>query len=109
MYAIIRDRGRQYTVRAGDKLDIDLLPASEDAEMQFEDVLLVSDGTGVKIGQPTVSGACVTARRLANQVLGKKIEVMKFRRRNGGSQTKTGHRQRYTRIEIASIDMGGES
>ena len=107
MYAVIRDRGRQYTVREGDTINIDLLSDHQDdaKAIDFEEVLLVSDDEGVKIGRPMVDNAKVSATLVEAVVQGPKIEVMKFRRRKD-SQTKTGHRQRYTRIKIEKIEVG---
>jgi large subunit ribosomal protein L21 len=106
MYAIIRDRGRQYTVREGDTIDIDLLSPKEEPEaINFDDVLLVSNDDGVKIGRPSLDNAKVSATLVKAIVQGPKIIVMKFRRRKD-SQVKTGHRQRYTRIKIDKIEVG---
>lgn len=102
MYAIIRDRGRQFTVRENETLDIDLKAGVGDS-IEFDEVLLVGEGDSVKVGTPTVEGAKVSAKVVAAEVKGKKIEVMRFRRRQG-SQTKTGHRTKYTRIQIEKIE-----
>ena len=103
MYAIIRDRGRQYTVREGDTIDIDLL-SGDQKEINFDEILLVSNDKGVQIGRPTVGQAKVSATLVKAEVQGPKIEVMKFRRRKD-SKVKTGHRQRYTRIKIDKIEV----
>lgn len=104
MYAIIQDRGRQYRVEEGSVVNIDLLSTDNDS-IEFENVLLVGSDDGVKVGQPTVASAKVSAKVLEAVVKGPKIEVMKFRRRKD-SQTKRGHRQKYTRVQIEKIHAG---
>jgi len=102
VYAIIEDGAHQYKVEEGQTLEIQLhdLPDGQ-RTLEFGNVLMVSDGENVKIGQPYVDGAKVTAT-VAGEVKGDKIDVIKFRRRKG-YQRKVGHRQRYLRIHIDKI------
>lgn len=102
MYAIIDDHGRQYTVRAGDLVDIDLEDAPEQQSITFDRVLMVRDESGMKIGTPTVAGAKVVATVLGD-VKGKKLIIRKYRRRKN-YRRKQGHRQHYTRVRIESIE-----
>ena len=103
MYAIISDRNNQATVRVGDEIACDLMDdAAVGSEIQFDNVLLVSDESGVKVGKPTVDGASVKAEVLG-ETKGKKITVLRFKRRKN-IRTKTGHRQSYTKVRITSID-----
>lgn len=102
MYAIIRDRGNQYKVSPGDVVQIDLLDANEGEGITFDDVLLTSNGDAVQVGEPRVSGAKVSAT-VVGQAKGEKIDVVHFRRRKD-SMSKTGHRQKYTRVKIDGIE-----
>jgi large subunit ribosomal protein L21 len=102
MYAIIEDQGRQYTVKEGDLLDIDLKDATEKESVVFDKVLLVRDDADTKVGTPTVGGAKVVAT-VVGEVKGKKIVVRKFKRRKN-YRRKLGHRQRFTRVRIDSIE-----
>lgn len=101
MYAIIADGGRQYKVEEGQTLEIDFRELEEGADFTFDRVLAVSDGENFKLGSPTVSGASVTAKVLGESK-GEKIFVQKFRRRKN-SKRRTGHRQKYVKVQIASI------
>ncbi len=101
MYAIIIDGGRQYKVTEGQELVIDYRNASEGDAMQFDRVLAVSTGDELKLGEPTLGGAKVTAKVLG-VAQGPKITVQKFRRRKG-YRRKTGHRQLYTKVQIDKI------
>jgi large subunit ribosomal protein L21 len=100
MYAIIDDKGRQYTVRAGDVIDVDLKDA--EGQITFDRVLMVRDGAATKVGTPTVEGAKVTGT-VVGEVKGKKIVFRKYRRRKN-YRRKIGHRQHFTRVKIESIE-----
>lgn len=101
MYAIVADGGRQYKVEEGQTLEIDFRELEAGSEFTFDRVLAVSDGEDFKLGSPTVSGATVTAKVVGNE-LGDKIYVQKFRRRKN-SKRRTGHRQKYVKVQISTI------
>ncbi|MDP7287457.1 MAG: 50S ribosomal protein L21 [Phycisphaerae bacterium] len=104
MYAVIEDSGQQFRVSQGDVLDVDLRDLADDAkEVTFDRVLLVSDEDDVKIGTPLVTGAKVVAEVVDPEFKGKKVYIHRLRRRKA-SRTKTGHRQKYLRVRITSID-----
>ena len=67
----------------------------------LSEVLLVGSGDGVKVGTPTVGGAKVQAKIVA-QDRAPKIIIFKFRRRKN-YRRKTGHRQPFTALEITGI------
>jgi large subunit ribosomal protein L21 len=103
VYAVIEDSGRQFRVSEGDVVDVDLRELDENAtEVTFDRVLLVSDEDEAKIGTPLVDGASVTAEIVDKEAKGPKLHVQKWRRRKA-SRRKTGHRQKYLRLRIASI------
>ena len=102
MYAVIRDRSRQTTVRQGDVIDLDLSSDLEPGStLTFDEVLLVGDEGEVRVGRPTVEGASVTAEVLG-EAKGKKLVAFRFKRRKN-VRVKRGHRQRYTRVRITEI------
>lgn len=102
MYAIILDGGRQYKVETGQKLDIDLRgEANAGDTIEFSQVLAIGGDEGLKLGSPSIEGAKVSATVLGEEK-GDKIFVQKFRRRKSYHR-RTGHRQRYTRVEIKDI------
>jgi large subunit ribosomal protein L21 len=101
MYAVIRDGGRQFTVREGDRILVDRKDLKPEAEVRFEEVLLLGDEKGAKIGKPTVSGASVVGKVLGERK-GEKLVVFKFRRRKD-SKSKKGHRQLYTAVRVEKI------
>jgi hypothetical protein len=64
MYAIFVDGGRQYKVTEGQELDLDYRDVTSGQELTFERVVAISDGDGIKLGEPLVGGASVTAEVL---------------------------------------------
>lgn len=103
MYAIVKDGGHQFRVTAGQKLDIELRSAKAGEEIVFDQVLLVG-GDAVKVGAPTVGGAKVVAV-VEGESLGDKVHGIRKRRRDS-SQTRFGHRQKYTTVTIKEIVAG---
>lgn len=101
MYAIIRTGGKQYQVAQGDQLRVESLAGNVGDTVELDDVLLVVDGENVKVGQPLVEGAKVTAK-IVEQGKAKKVLVYKKKRRKG-YEVKRGHRQHYTALRIEGI------
>lgn len=100
-YAIIQTGGRQFRVQPGDVLDVELLDAEPGSETVFEEVLLAADDSGVKIGEPLIAGAKVTAE-VIEEHKGPKLISYKFKRRKGYHRT-VGHRQKLTRVKVGQI------
>ena len=100
MYAIIATGGKQYKVSEGDVIRVEKLNAEPGAEISFDQVIAVSDGT-LKVGAD-VAGATVAATVL-DQGRGKKVVVYKYKRKTGYHK-KNGHRQAYTQVKIDKIN-----
>lgn len=99
MFAIIKTGGKQYRVAEGDVLTIEKL-APVEGEVVFEEVLLIVNGE-VKIGRPFVAGAKVFAEVL-EEGKGKKKMVFRYKSKTR-QHKKKGHRQPYTKVQIAKI------
>ncbi|NNF51271.1 MAG: 50S ribosomal protein L21 [Gammaproteobacteria bacterium] len=104
MYAVIRTGGKQYRVKDGAVLRVEKLDAEEGATIEFDEVLMVGNGDKITVGKPLVKGGKVTAT-VEEQGRGRKIEVIKFKRRQGYKRNK-GHRQAFTRVKVTGI-VGG--
>ena len=102
--AVIRTGGKQVIVAEGDVIEVELLSAEPGQEVTFDEVLMIVDGGGSKIGAPKVAGASVSAKVL-KEVKGEKTRAVFFRRHKDSMTTK-GHRQRYHRVEITGIAAG---
>jgi large subunit ribosomal protein L21 len=80
------------------------LQGDEGGEVEFNDVLLGSDGGSVKTGAPTIDGAKVVGE-IGRHGRGEKIVVFKFKRRKNYAR-KQGHRQGFTEVKINDISLG---
>ena len=101
MYAVIESGGKQYRVSPGDVIQVEKLDAPEGQTVDLNQVLMVSDDQGVRVGNPVLSGTTVTAK-VKSHGRDDKIKVFKMRRRKHYRKTQ-GHRQYYTEIEITGI------
>ncbi|WP_025321278.1 50S ribosomal protein L21 [Deferrisoma camini] len=102
MYAVIRTGGKQYLVGQGDFVKVEKLPGDVGQEVVFEEVLLVNDGSELKLGKPVVEGVRVRGT-IVEQGRDKKIIVFKMKRRKG-YRRKQGHRQHYTGVKVEAIE-----
>jgi large subunit ribosomal protein L21 len=103
MYAIVRDRSRCLTLRAGDELWVDRMPdAVAGSELVFDQVQLLKKEDGsVAVGTPHIDGASVVAE-VVTEVKDKKIHIQTFKRRKD-THRRMGHRQLYTAIRVKEI------
>jgi large subunit ribosomal protein L21 len=101
MYAVIKTGGKQYRVAQGETLRIESLEANAGDAIEFDQVLMVGEGSDVRIGTPLVDGGKVTAT-VKSHGRGKKVEIIKFRRRKHHMK-RMGHRQNFTEVEITGI------
>ena len=101
MYAIVEDSGTQIKLSTGDVLEVDVRELEGDS-ITLDHVLMIGGGKGKPtVGTPYVEGASVTFE-VIEEVKGKKIDVIKFKRRKG-YRRKTGHRQRYLKVRVGEI------
>ncbi len=101
MFAVINTGGKQYAVKKGDILEIEKLAAKEGEKVEFDQVLLIKDKSGVQIGKPLLKGAKVSGT-VVEQKKGEKIIIFKKKRRKQYRRTK-GHRQLLTSVVIDDI------
>ena len=98
--AVVKVGGKQYVVTEKETLLVDLLP--EGTKELTLDALLVVDGDKTTVGTPTVKGVVVTATVVDDLVKGDKIRVIRYKSKKRVHK-ETGHRQKYSKIEVASI------
>lgn len=98
--AVILVGGKQYLVEEKETLRVDLLPAGT-KELET-DALLLIDGDKTTVGTPTVKGVKVLAHVVEEKVAGEKVRVIRYHSKKR-VHTETGHRQKYSLIEIVSI------
>ena len=100
-YAVVETGGKQYLVKAGGELSVELLAAEPTKKVILDRVLAISDGKELKIGTPLVDGAKVTAD-VVRHFRDHKVVSFKKKRRKGYSR-KVGHRQEQTLLKVVSI------
>lgn len=100
MKAVVKISGKQYLVSEKESLLVDLLP--EGTKELTLDALLVIDGDKIKVGTPTVKGSSVKAKVVEAEVKGDKLRVIRYKSKKRVHK-ETGHRQKYTKIEITLI------
>ncbi len=105
MYAVFRTGGKQYRAAKGDVLRLEKIEGEEGASVEFDNVLLIGDGSDIKVGNPVVAGSFVTAK-VIRQGKSKKVSVVKFKRRQNYLRQGT-HRQFFTEVEITGINASG--
>ena len=104
-YAIVQDGGKQYRAVEGSTIEVDHFESEVGQQVDLEQVLLVVEDGNVSVGTPMVNGAKVQAT-VVSQVKGPKIIVFKYKPKKH-YRVKTGHRQKYTRLQINSISLQG--
>ncbi len=102
MYAIVEIAGQQFKVQKDQFLFVHHLNKETGATVEFDKVLLVDNNGKVSVGSPTVAGAKVTAKVIADMIKGDKVIIFKKKRRKGYKR-KNGHRQQFTKIQIENI------
>ena len=101
MYAVFRTGGKQYRAAKGDVLRLEKIDGDEGASVKFDDVLLIGEGSDIKVGKPVLAGSSVSAK-VIRQGKSKKVPVVKFKRRKNYLRQGT-HRQFFTEVEITGI------
>lgn len=100
MKAVVKVGGKQYVVAEKETLLVDRLP--EGTKELTLDALLTIDGDKTTVGTPTVKGVAVKAKVVDEEVKGDKLRIIRYKAKKRVHK-ETGHRQKYTRIQIASI------
>jgi large subunit ribosomal protein L21 len=101
MYAVIETGSKQYRVKTGDTLQVELLAVEAGQPVNFDRVLLVNNDGKLSVGSPTVASATVVAD-VVEHIRGEKKVAYKMKRRKGFRKT-IGHRQELTVVKIKEI------
>ncbi len=100
MKAVVKVGGKQYIVTEKETLLVDLLP--EGTKELTLDALLTIDGDKSTVGTPLVKGVKVSAKVVDEEVKGDKLRIIRYKSKKRVHK-ETGHRQKYSRVQVTSI------
>lgn len=101
MYAVFQSGGKQHRVTEGETVRLEKLSNVTGEKIDFDQVLMISDGETIKVGSPLINGGLVQAEVMAHG-RADKIKIIKFRRRKH-YRKQQGHRQWFTDVKIIGI------
>ncbi len=101
--AVIETGGKQYLVSEGDKIKIEKIENDIGSKIEFDKILLFSDGKKTEIGQPFIKVGKVEGEVIRTG-RAKKIIVFKYHRKTRYRKKNT-HRQWFSEILIKKIDF----
>lgn len=99
MTAVIETGGKQYRVKAGDRVRVEKLPGTVGETVTLDKVLLTSEGNQAQLG-----GSAKVIAEIVAHGKAKKVVVFKKRRRKRYRRFR-GHRQPYTTLLIKDIQV----
>ncbi len=102
MYAVVETGGKQYRVEPGAEVRVERLDGEKGDEIVLDRVLLVAGEGQTRVGTPVIDGVKVKAE-VVHQGRARKILVFKYKKRKR-YRVKTGHRQPFTLLRVASIE-----
>ncbi len=100
MKAVVKVGGKQYVVTEKETLLVDRLP--DGTKELTLDAMLIIDGDNTTVGTPLVKGVAVKANVIEAEVKGDKLRIIRYKAKKRVHK-EMGHRQKYSRIQIASI------
>ena len=100
MLAVIKTGGKQYVVKPGDKIKIEKIEGEAGKEVSFSEVLLLEKDGKTEIGTPFLKTE--VQGKILSQGKGDKVTIFKYKSKTR-RQTKKGHRQLYTEVEVMKI------
>ena len=97
--AVVKTGGKQYKVKAGDKLKVEKLIGKEGKDVKL-DTLLIAEGDKVEVGTPMLKDK--VEAKVIRQFRDKKIRVVKYKNKTRYHKV-YGHRQHLTELEITKV------
>jgi len=98
-FAVIATGGKQYIVREGDTMLVELLGDHAEGEKIEFDALMTDDGKTSKIGTPHVGKVQAT---YLGEKKGKKLTIIRYKAKSNRDR-RLGHRQHYAQVQIDKI------
>lgn len=101
LFAIVVSGGKQYRVAPGDQILVDRLAAEPGSSIKLGRVLLLRDGTDIKVGTPGIDGIDVDVKVLAHR-RGPRVESLRYKSKKR-VRVHHGGRADLTAIQIVSV------
>lgn len=102
MYAIVGVAGFQFKMAPDQVVRVPLMSEHEPGQkLTLENVLLISDDSGVKIGRPTVPGATVEVEIVAHGRTRKQLAAVYKRRKD--YRRRWGFRAEFTEVRVGAF------
>ena len=99
--AVVVSGGKQYRVAPGDQILVDRLAAEPGSSLKLGRVLLLRDGSDIKVGAPGIDGLDVEIKVLAHR-RGPRIESLRYKSKKR-VRVHRGGRADLTAIEIIAV------
>ena len=99
--AVVVSGGKQYRVAPGDQILVDRLVAEPGSSIKLGRVLLLVDGSDIKVGTPAIDGLDVEVKVLAHR-RGPRIESLRYKSKKR-VRVHHGGRADLTAIQILSV------
>lgn len=100
-FAVIATGGKQYIVKAGETILVELMGEHKEGDkIEFDSVLMTDDGASSKFGTPH-TGTKVTATYLGEKK-GPKLTIIRYKAKSNRDR-RLGHRQHYAEVKIETI------
>jgi large subunit ribosomal protein L21 len=101
VYAVVETGGKQYKVQVGETVDVEWLDVNVGSQVELDRVLLVAEESNIRVGQPVLADAKVSATVLRHG-MARKVIIFRYRPKQR-YRRKIGHRQFFTRLRIDEI------
>jgi large subunit ribosomal protein L21 len=100
--AVVAIGGKQYIVAENEIVQVDRLPDGT-KELTLGALLTFDDKAAPKLGTPLVKNVKVVAKVTEAEVKGDKIRVIRYKSKKRVHK-EIGHRQKYSHVQITSIE-----
>lgn len=100
-FAVVKIKNSQFKVSEGDVINVAKMEGKAGDKLSFDEVLLMVDGSDVKVGKPTIEKAKIAAE-IVEQTKGEKVKMMTYKAKSH-QRRRRGHRQKLTKIKINKI------
>ena len=101
MYTVVRTGGKQYLVKEGMEITVDLMDSEKGKKVELESLLKFDDeGKTFELGQPLLKEKIMA--EVIDNVLGEKIRIARFKAKSRERKVR-GFRAKLTKLKIIKI------